>query len=48
MHNWLVYAKEIRDHSYKKITKESLASPFIEETLSGQLLKRINEFSSVQ
>jgi len=48
MHNWLVYAKKIGDHSYKKITKESLASPFIEKKLSGQLLKRIDEFSSVQ
>ena len=44
MNNWLNYAKEIDDTTYKNISEEMFYSDYISKTISPQLEKRKNEF----
>ena len=44
MNNWLNYAKEIDDTTYKNISEDMFYSDYISKTISSQLEKRKNEF----
>ena len=44
MNNWLNYAKEIDDTTYKDISEDMIYSDYISKTISPQLIKRKNEF----
>jgi hypothetical protein len=44
MNNWLNYAKEIDDTTYKNISEDMFYSDYISKTISPQLEKRKNEF----
>jgi tetratricopeptide (TPR) repeat protein len=44
MNNWLNYAKEIDDSTYKNISEDMFYSDYISKTISPQLEKRKNEF----
>ena len=44
MNNWLNYAKQINDLSYKDISEEMIYSDYITSELSGQLNIRKKEF----
>ena len=44
MNNWLNYAKEINDFSYKDISEEIFYSNYISKILSEQLELRKKEF----
>ena len=44
MNNWLSYAKEIDDSTYKNVSEDMFYSDYISKTISPQLEKRKNEF----
>ena len=46
MNNWLNYAKEINDLSYKEICKDIIYSNYIAELISTQIDKRKEEFNT--
>ena len=46
MNNWLNYAKEINDLSYKEISKDLIYSNYIAELISTQIDKRKKEFKT--
>ena len=48
MNNWLNYAKEIDDTTYKNISEDMFYSDYISKTISPQLEKRKNEFLKLQ
>jgi len=48
MNNWLNYAKEINDTTYKDISEEMFYSDYIFKTIRPQLKQRKKEFSQLQ
>ena len=48
MNNWLNYAKEINDTTYKDISEEMFYSDYIFKTITPQLKQRKKEFSQLQ
>ena len=48
MNNWLNYAKEINDITYKYISEEMFYSDYIFKTITPQLKQRKKEFSQLQ
>ena len=46
MKNWIMYAKQIDDHDYKKFDSKIKVSEYMEKNLSDQLSYRKNEFKN--